>query len=413
MRESWKLSFMLPSNAAQWKCLFATGATFGSGGLGGIALNALKALQSEFSKWHLIFDDQGAPPLMDGELYPQTSQALNRWRKFYWPRFRVGRLLEYQEREFGEKVLNAVQMIRPDAIYIFTQIALETLSWARNQGIQTILDNPNGHIRNFRAIYEQESARWGLSSYTGHPTLLMQDRVEEEYAQADRIRVSSLWSKRIMVQYGVEAEKISVITQPVDLRRFFLAPEPKPATGPLRICYVGSLDLRKGFVYLLDAMRMIGSHLFSLEIVGSTGSRELKYFFRKKSQGLNIQMYYGDPVPAYQRAELFILPSLEDGFGLVVAEAMASGLPVIVTEQCGAADWVVPGENGWIVQAARVESLAEALQQALEHRQHLSEMGRWARLQAETHSHEAVGKLLQEWFFATLGNGAIKFSRDT
>jgi glycosyltransferase involved in cell wall biosynthesis len=87
----------------------------------------------------------------------------------------------------------------------------------------------------------------------------------------------------------------------------------------------------------------------------------------------------GDPQPAYQDAEVFVLPSLEDGFGYVVAEAMASGLPVVVTDQCGAAEWVTPERNGWIVPTRSPEAIANALRHALAQRGDLDEMGRAAR----------------------------------
>jgi glycosyltransferase involved in cell wall biosynthesis len=86
----------------------------------------------------------------------------------------------------------------------------------------------------------------------------------------------------------------------------------------------------------------------------------------------------GDPVPSYRSADLFVFPSLEDGFGYVVAEAMACGLPVIVTDACGAAEWVTP-DAGWIVPARSTEALANALDAARGQRARLSEMGAAAR----------------------------------
>ena len=85
-----------------------------------------------------------------------------------------------------------------------------------------------------------------------------------------------------------------------------------------------------------------------------------------------------DPVPVYHRAELLVLPSLHDGFGFVVAEAMACGLPVIVTTSTGAAEWVTP-DCGWIVPPADSDSLIAALTDAMSRRTELTNMGRRAR----------------------------------
>jgi glycosyltransferase involved in cell wall biosynthesis len=273
------------------------------------------------------------------------------------------------------------------------------LKWARSAGIPSVLDNPNGHIRAFRKICEGESLRWCGSGYQGHPNTAMVERVEEEYHLADRIRVSSEWAKASMVAGGVPAEKIHVLAQPLNLLRFRPGATMLSPDGPLRICYVGSLDLRKGFIYLLRAMKIFGPDRVSLEVVGATGDRCCRRLLEREKIGLNFSCAPGDPLPAYHRAELFVLPSLEDGFGLVVAEAMACGLPVIVTDQCGAAELVRPGETGWIVQAGKTEALASALEDAYKRRKDLASMGRVARIDIERSAGAECLALLNEWFF--------------
>src|SRR5262249_49893550 len=117
----------------------------------------------------------------------------------------------------------------------------------------------------------------------------------------------------------------------------------------------------------------------TLRILGATGSRAVKRLIDAESTGLRVTMSPGDPVPAYRDADIFVLPSLEDGFGYVVAEAMACGLPVIVTDACGASEWVKPEETGWIVPARSTEGLANALDTARSRRRELREMGDKAR----------------------------------
>jgi glycosyltransferase involved in cell wall biosynthesis len=95
-------------------------------------------------------------------------------------------------------------------------------------------------------------------------------------------------------------------------------------------------------------------------------------------------MHPQDPVPVYHRAELMVFPSLHDGFGFAVAEAMACGLPVIVTDSTGAADWV-SSECGWIVPAGEAEPLALAIAAARERRHELDAMGHAARAAVEHH----------------------------
>ena len=78
--------------------------------------------------------------------------------------------------------------LRPDRVYAFTQVGLESLEWAKARGVPTVLDNPNGHIENFARVYREETARWFGGRYHGHPNAAMIERVKREYEWADRIR---------------------------------------------------------------------------------------------------------------------------------------------------------------------------------------------------------------------------------
>jgi len=230
----------------------------------------------------------------------------------------------------------------------------------------------------------------------------MVERVEREYALADRIRVSSRWSKASLTEFGVDPQKIQVFEQPLNLLRFRPPGESSPAEGPLRICFVSSLDLRKGFVYLLRAIKLIGCERICLEIVGATGDRLCNQLFARESAGIDLECAPGDPVPAYHRAELMVLPTLEDGSPFAVAEAMACGLPVIVTNCCGSADWVLPGETGWVVPGADAAALAAALQEAISHRAQLRSMGQSARRDTECRAGFHCLEPLREWLAGDL-----------
>lgn len=324
-----------------------------------------------------------------------------------------GRARYRSDREFGQRASEHVRALSPTCCYGFTQISLESAAYCRDNGVPFILDNPNGHIRNLRSVCQREFWRWCSTPFAGSPTEAMVRRVEEEYSLATRIRVSSNFSKDTMVQAGVPAEKIEVLPQFLNLGRFRRSSEqpfPTP-TGPLRVCFVGSLDLRKGFLYLLRAIRKIGSHNVTLRLVGNTGDPWCKRLLAREAKGLDVKIMPGDPVPSCHWAEVCVTPSLEDGFGFVVAEAMASSVPVIVSDQCGAAEWVQHGTTGWVVpsrseppvdwhvQVRQEDLLAQYLQLALDNRPRLAEMGQ-AALQAVSHrANEQNASLLANWFY--------------
>jgi len=293
-----------------------------------------------------------------------------------------------------------VERIRPHSCYLFTQVALETLRWCRREGIPSVLDNPNGHIRNYLQILERESMRWFGKKFQGHPSARMLERVEEEYELADRNRVYSEWGQASMLRFGVKAEKIHVLRQTVNLARF-RPPKVRPSIdGPLRICYVGSLDLRKGFVYLLRAIREIGAKHIRLRIVGATGDRHCAKLLAREARGLQVECAPGDSIPVYQQSELLAVPTLEDGLPFVLVEGLASGLPVIVTREAGASECVQPGRSGWIVEAAEVAPLAAALEAALQNRRDLWSMGQQARADVERYAGPTQLQQLSDWFYS-------------
>jgi len=317
--------------------------------------------------------------------------------RYTWLRWRVGQLALVHDRKLGEWAAREIERLQPTSCYLFTQVALETLQWARRVGVPTVIDNPNGHIRNFREVNERECERWFGKRYHGHPTSAMMDRVEEEYNLADRIRVYAPWGKASMAAYGVPADKLHILRQTVNLDRFRPATTRPAIDGPLRVCYVGSLDLRKGFVYLLRAIRSVGPKHIHLRIVGATGDRDCARLLATETAGLNVEVGPGDPIPVYQQSELLAIPTLEDGLPFVLVEGLACGLPVLVTEEAGAAECVRPGHSGWVVPAARIDVLAEALEQALASRNRLPEMGRQARADIEQYAGEAQLRQLSDW----------------
>jgi glycosyltransferase involved in cell wall biosynthesis len=383
---------------------FVYGVSAGCGGLGLQAATALAALAAGGPRVHAFGPGRvshwpfpGAEPDV---VWHESPRFIPEWAfRYTWWRWYQGRYQLEWDRRLGAWAVAEVKRLRPECCYVFTQVGLETLRWARANGVPCVLDNPNGHIRHYREVFQEESRRWVGGAHIGHPTEAAVERVEEEYELASLIRVSSDWAKRSMVSRGVPAEKIQVIAQPLNLSRFSAGHGPKPADGPLRLCYVGNLNLAKGFHYLLRALREFGSGGAVLEIVGATGSRHSRLLFERESRGLDVRSAPGDPLPAYRRAELFVFPSLHDGFGFAPAEAMACGLPVVITSDCGAADWVRDGRTGWVIPPREVGSLTGALADAARLRVELPGMGALARTEVESRGGlEQFGEL-REWFY--------------
>jgi glycosyltransferase involved in cell wall biosynthesis len=373
----------------------------GIGGLGVQVANALRALASGPVVVHAI------GPVHDDvarELGPRVIWHLptDPVRRVLAGRWRAGAQQLERDEAIGRFAAATVSALQPALCYAFTQVALETLEWAHSNHVATVLENPNGHISNFRQVYVDEARRWCHGFFAGHPTSRMVERVEREYLLADRIRVSSEWSKRSMVDLGVPASRITVLQQVVDTERFRPATR-LPPEGPLRVSFVGTLDLRKGFVYLLEAMRTLGNRA-ALEIVGATGDWCSHHVYKNAAQGLRVRCEPGDPLPVLQRSELFVLPTLEDGSPFAVAEAMACGVPVVTTRDNGSAEWIREGQTGWIVPAKDAPALVSAVQSAIARRSRLADMGAAAR--ADTVARTDRRTLHDVFTWATRGHAA-------
>jgi glycosyltransferase involved in cell wall biosynthesis len=281
----------------------------------------------------------------------------------------------------GRWAARELDRIRPDLVYLFTQVALEGLHWCQKHGVPSIVDNPNGGIANYRAVCEREWNNWCRGPFRDHPLPRVVERVVQEYALADRIRVSSAWAAASTAKEVSQSAKIVVVDQPIDLERFH-PPPARQSSATFHVVMVGSLDVRKGVLHLLRAARRVRSPL-RVTLVGGTGSRQMKLALGRESRGLDVVLAPGDPISAYHSADISILPSLEDGFGFVVAEAMACGLPTIVTDQSGSAEWVREARAGWVIPAGRDVAISDVLDEAFAQRAKLGEMGGRARRYVE------------------------------
>lgn len=383
------------------------GSIASAGGLGHSCASAITAVaQNKAARITAIGPGYQMPWAFPGGLpnldWVKYSYTIPPWkRRFTWYRWRPGILVEKQHIAHARWAARELVNVRPTRAYLLTETALDSLRFLKNEGIPTVLDNPNGHIRNFRAIYEREFQRWCAGKYYGHPTEAMVERVCEEYELADRIRVCGQWGVDSMTRFGIDSAKVHSIPQPVNLEKFQPPASRRSPQGPLRICFVGTFDLRKGFVYLLQAIRKVGPKWIELEMVGSTTDRHTARLFETERKGLNVKWGPGNPIPVYQSAEVFVCPTLEDGVPFVLLEAMACGLPIIASEEAGATEAIRQNVHGWRVPAADAEAIASALEDALRRRDDLPEMSRLVRARAEEYAGPHRLKELAEWFYET------------
>lgn len=270
-----------------------------------------------------------------------------------------------------------------DAVYAYEDGAATTFQRAKQQGILCLYDLPIAFYRTSHTLLKQEAERFpelaSALQVTQEPTWKL-ERKEQEIQLADHIFVPSSFVEHSLREAGIKKEKISVIAfgSPID---YF---QPQPKNDPLfRVLFVGRVGPRKGVHYLLQAWQELKCPQSELLLIGINDfpegwleqySEKIRYIPSLPHASLN--QYYSS-------ANVLVLPSLVEGLALVQLEALACGIPLIITPNTGASDIITDGIEGFIVPTCNTQMLKEKLEWCYQHPLELAEMGRAARRQAE------------------------------
>lgn len=230
---------------------------------------------------------------------------------------------------------------------------------AQKHGAKYICDRGSSHILFQDNILKQEAEYLGVK-FSGVDKRTI-DVELMEYENSDQIFVASSFAKRTYTQNGIHPDKISVIPYGVNLIDFH--PVNVEKDGLFRVVYFGALTMRKGVHYLVEAFAKANIPNSQLVLIGKDyPETELLLRLTKGMDVVRTGIIPRSEVLKWlSLSSVLVLPSIEDGFGLVLLEAMACGLPVIATENTGGMDCIDPGENGFIVPIRSDESIAEKL----------------------------------------------------
>lgn len=200
---------------------------------------------------------------------------------------------------------------------------------------------------------------------------------------ADAIAVASHYTAKTLTENGVPENKITVIPYGISTDKFVKKTGRTQRRG-IKAIFIGSMVQRKGLSYLLEAMHLLDDKSIELVICGRGFSDEkLLEKFTHPQITIKKDLSHGNLLQEMHNSDVFVFPTLCEGFAHVILEAMASGLPVITTDRCCGPDIIEEGKQGFIIPANNSIVIADKLQWAASNKNALYQMGQAAAGRAE------------------------------
>jgi glycosyltransferase involved in cell wall biosynthesis len=247
-------------------------------------------------------------------------------------------------------------------VFAYSYAARDIFRAARAAGCTTILGQIDPAIAEENIVAEAVARHQGLAPRWQRAPAVYWQRWREECALADHVIVNSEWSRRGLVSAGIAADKLRVVPLAYDSATPAPARTRAPrfdAARPLRLLFLGSFILRKGAAELLEAARLLRDAPVEFHIVGGSD------LTIAEPDRANPKLILHGSVPRdgvdawFNAADVFILPTLSDGFGMTMLEAQSHGLPVIASRNCG--NVVRDGIDGLLLERVAGQDIAASI----------------------------------------------------
>lgn len=365
------------------KTAYAIGSgVLGGLGIGRIAYHAVLGLyEAGLLRWAACMAfSNGSLSKNKVKVFPFPSRKI-------FPFLSVNRYVQFSNHYFD---LRVSKLLQKDVLLFhgWNGSCLLSLKRAKQLGLCTVLERASAHPAYQKKILEEEYTKFGLT----YPyDKVLYERMLLECDLADHILVPSEFAYNSFKEIGfTNMDKIHIIPFGVNLEHF--KPVPKP-DKPFTVLFTGQVSFRKGVLYLLQAWEKLNLKDAQLFIVGGMHP-DIKPFLEKHRKHSNVVFagHQENVKPFYDKAHVCVFPSVEDGFGLVLLEAMECGVPSIITPFLGACEHITHGQDGWVVPVGGVDSISEAILFFYNNPEKREEMGRRARVQAQAFSWKVYGE---------------------
>jgi glycosyltransferase involved in cell wall biosynthesis len=250
---------------------------------------------------------------------------------------------------------------RVSQMYAYEDGALATFKVAKQHNIQTLYELPIGYWRAAQQIMGEEAQLkpdWANTILSTRDSTKKLERKDQELALADKIIVASQFTADTLKLSAVYDKEIIIIPygspQPVEQPNF-------NRHKKMKVLFVGGLSQRKGLSYLLDAANLLNDKI-ELTIIGTRIAKCVPLDAALQQYRYIPSLPHHEILKEMDQHDVFVFPSLFEGFGLVILEAMARGIPVITTPNTAGPDIITDSEDGYIVPIRSTQAIAEKLE---------------------------------------------------
>jgi glycosyltransferase involved in cell wall biosynthesis len=294
-------------------------------------------------------------------------------------RFSVYSVFKNIDKRVAANLRSAVQN-GSKAVYAYEDGALKSFREAEKLGMLKLYDLPIGYWRSARTLMNSTLEQWPDWAMTIHGFSDSEEKIlrkDEELKLADRIFVASSFTAKTLDAYPGNLSPVTVIPYgfpPVCINRRY-----QPLKNrPVKLLFVGGLSQRKGLAELFHAVERLGDKVI-LTVVGRKSVEVCKVLDKALDKHHYIpSLPHSEVLNLMREHDVFVFPSLFEGFGLVITEAMSQGTPVITTDRTAGPDIITDGKDGWIIPAGSVDDLYRKLLYLVEHPTEIELAGRQA-----------------------------------
>ena len=277
-------------------------------------------------------------------------------------------LAPMMKRLIAESFDSYTRMVIPecDALVALAGAGLRTGAHVQRRGGRYVCDSGSSHHRFQHLLMQEEHKRWQFPYRPEAESVIAHD--ERIYNRADAITVASSFSARSFFEMGFPRENIHTIPYGVRLDTFHRSTPPPDIRERFEVIFAGQVSLRKGIPYLLEAFARVRHPHKRLRIIGAMNPAFKSVLARLPQQSVEFL----GAVPQAELARIMgeshvlVLPSVEDGFGLVMGQAMNCGCPVIASTNTGGEDLFSDGEEGFTVPIRDVAALTDRMERLVQ-----------------------------------------------